>query len=184
MTRQWIRSTAVALLLPLLPATLSAQTYLFLGGGGTFPSGSYGDYAETGWLASGGAGFYVGPEGMSVVVEGFYGQNNHKDLSQGVDEKTNPYGVMAEVLYEFGTGGKVRPYLLGGAGLLVHKFGTNQSYGGASESQFGYTAGAGVSIPAGKTLNIYGEGRYFGSSDTQFFGVLAGVSLTLGGGGD
>jgi len=171
----------MALLLPLLPATLSAQWFAFLGGGGTFPSGTYGDYAETGWLASGGAGFAVGPEGLAVLVEGFYGENSHKDLPAGLDESTNPYGVMAEVSYEFGTG-KIKPYVLGGLGLLVHKFSTNStSYSGDSESQFGYTAGVGATFPVGKSLGIYAEGRYFGASDTKFFGLLAGLVVRLGG---
>ena len=35
-------------------------------------------------------------------------------------------------------------------------------------------------IPLGQTLEIYGEGRYFGSRDTVFMGALVGLALFLG----
>ena len=72
---------------------LSAQ-FVWLGGGGTFPVSDYGSYANTGFIVMGGAGHPVGPDGLQIGVNGFYGQNNH-DLVAG--DKTNPYGVMGMV---------------------------------------------------------------------------------------
>lgn len=177
MTSKWQKTLAVALSLFLLPSVVSAQMFAFLGGGGTFPTGDFGEYANTGWIASGGVGIPVGPPGLAVVIEGFYGQNNHSDVD---GDKTNPYGAMVEVDYAFGTPGSIQPYLLGGVGLLVHKYSTNIASFSGSESQFGYTAGAGAVVPLGGALGIYGEGRYWGSSDTAFLGVLVGLSLEFG----
>ena len=177
MARTW-QQTVVALSLLLVPSVVSAQMFAFLGGGATFPNGDYGDYAKTGWIASGGVGIPVGPPGMAVVVEGFYGQNDHEDVD---GDKTNPYGLMVDVDYTFGTPGSIQPYLIGGVGLLVHKFSTDFAGGlSGSDSQFGYTAAAGALIPLGGTVGVYGEGRYWGSADTAFLGILAGVRILLG----
>ncbi len=177
MTRKSIATVAVAFFVSLIPATVSAQTYLFLGGGGTFPTNAFGNFAENGWLVSAGAGFPLGQEGVSIAIEGFYGENQHVGAAGG---KTNPFGAMAEIVYAFGERGSIQPYLLGGAGIMVHKFTPGRTGESSSSSQVGYTFGAGVAIPLGQTLEIYGEGRYFGSRDTVFMGALVGLALFLG----
>lgn len=177
MTRKCVRTVVVAFLFALTPTAVSAQVYLFLGGGGTFPTNNFGNFAKNGWVVSGGAGFPLGQEGVSVAVEGFYGENQHEGSAGG---KTNPLGVMGEIVYTFGERGKIQPYLLGGAGLMVHKFTPGGGGASVSESQVGYTFGAGVAVPLGQTLEIYGEGRYFGSRDTVFMGALVGLALFLG----
>ena len=69
----------------------SAQTIIYVGGGATFPTGDFGDLANTGWQAIGGVLFPVGPEGLMVGADAFYGQNNHKDEVSFDSEKTwNP----------------------------------------------------------------------------------------------
>ena len=177
MTRKLIAAVAVALFVSVTPAAVSAQTYLFLGGGGTFPVNTFDNFAETGWIVSGGVGFPVAQDDLSVAVEGFYGENKHTGAA---GEKTNPYGAMAEIIYTLGSRGKIQPYARGGAGILVHKF-TASTGASESQSQFGYTFGGGVLIPLGQTLGIFGEGRYFGSTDTAFLGVEVGLTLFLGG---
>ena len=177
MTRKCMPTVVVAFLFALTPAALSAQTYLFLGGGGSFPVNNFGNFAQSGWLVSAGAGFPLGQEGVSVAVEGFYGENKHEGAAGG---KTNPYGAMAEIVYTFGERGKIQPYLLGGAGLMIHKFTPGATGESSSSSQVGYTFGAGVAVPLGQTLEIYGEGRYFGSRDTVFMGGLVGLAFFLG----
>ena len=175
MTRKCLPTVVVALLFALTPAAVSAQVYLFLGGGGSFPVNNFGNFAKNGWVVSGGAGFPLGQEGVSLAIEGFYGENQH----EVADRKTNPFGAMAEIVYTFGDRGKIQPYLLGGAGVMVAKF-TQGGGGTNTTTNVGYTFGAGVAIPLGQTLEIYGEGRYFGSRDIVFMGALVGLALFLG----
>jgi opacity protein-like surface antigen len=181
MTRKWMPIVGIALAASLVPAAASAQGYLFLGGGGTFPSGTFGEFAETGWMVSLGGGIDVGPDGLSVAIEGFYGENKHTEGTAGVVEKTNPYGVLADLVFAIGDQSKIHPYVLGGLGFLIHKFTTNASgESGLSETQFAWSLGAGVSVPLGNTLALYGEGRYTGASDTQFFAAFLGLALFMG----
>ena len=55
--------TVLAALASFAPGSASAQ-FVFLGAGPSFPIGDYGDYGKTGFLAAGGIGFPVGPEGV------------------------------------------------------------------------------------------------------------------------
>lgn len=165
-----------------IPTQADAQsTTLYISGGASFPTGDFGDYSNTGWMAAGGVLFGIGDSGFGAGAELFYGQNNHKDEAsffQG--EKTTPYGAMAIVDYAFDTGSGVMPYLFGGLGLLVHRFSAD-NIESESDSQFGYQFGGGVGFPIGGTTQLYIEGRYMGSSDTTFFGALAGFAFALGG---
>ena len=153
-----------------------AQTTLYVGAGGSFPTGDFGDYANTGWMAIGGAVFGLGDSGFGVGGEIFYGQNNHNDDFGTVFEnsKTTPYGIMAIADYAFGSPDGLQPYLFGGLGLLVHKFSAD-NIDSESESQFGYQFGAGLAFPIG----LFVEGRYMGAEDTKYFGVLAGWAFDL-----
>ena len=170
------------------PTQADAQTTLYLGAGASLPMGDYGEYANTGWLAVGGVVFGIGDSGFGVGGEVFYGQNNHKEEESFFeDEKTTPYGIMAIADYVFGTEGGIRPYVFGGAGLLVHKFSAS-GVESESESAFGYQAGLGVSFPVGASSSLFAEGRYMGSSSTgegefstttNFFGLLAGFAFGL-----
>ena len=155
-----------------------AQTTLYIAGGATFPTGDFGD-SSVGWMGAGGVIFGLGDGGFGVGGEVFYGQNSYSDLDGA---KTTPYGVMAIADYTFGTEGNLRPYVFGGAGLMVHRF----SYEGFSDSEsaFGYQAGAGLSFPIG----LFVEGRFMGSASmgegedsgtTTFFAAMAGWAFGL-----
>ena len=184
-----ILSVAAAALIALsVPSAANAQFYI--SGGATFPTGDFGDYAKTGWQIAGGYMFDLGTEGLSVGIDGFYGENKHKDLesvSPGLesDGKTNPYGIMGVVLYEFGMEGSVDPYLFGEAGWLAHKF-SGDIFGESvseTDSGFGWQLGAGIGFPVSQSISIYGEGRYTAGtgdvSDTKFFSALAGLSFGI-----
>ncbi len=165
--------TAFALMAFAIPA--QAQTTLYIGGGGSFPTGDFGELADTGWMAVGGAIFGLGDSGFGVGGEVFYGQNNHKEeVSLFENTKTTPYGIMAIADYTFGSPDGLQPYLFGGLGLLVHKF-SGDGFDSESESQFGYQFGAGLAFNFG----LFIEGRYMGASDTQYFGALAGWAFGL-----
>lgn len=182
---------AAAMLVALAaPVSLNAQT-LYAGFGATFPTGDFGDFAGTGWMGIAGILFNdIGTEGLSLGVEGLYGENSHDsdDLggSLGYDAKTNPYGIMGIVDYTFATGGKLMPYIFGGAGWLAHKY--SEDVDGASfsetDSGFGFQFGGGVAYPVSQKVSIFGEGRYVvGTGDvdgTTFWGLFGGLAFGLG----
>ena len=65
------------------PADVSAQAWIFVGGGATIPTGDFSDFpgdtdgANTGWQGGVGAQFLIGELGLSVGPRVFYGSNNH-----------------------------------------------------------------------------------------------------------
>jgi hypothetical protein len=166
------------------PSSVSAQS-LYFGGGATFPTGDYGDYANTGFMAVAGLDFPVGPEGLSLFGEGFFGQNKHSDHD---GDKTLPFGGMAGLLYSFSPDADASLYAFGQAGIMVHKYSSDE-FDGDSESAFGYGGGVGYGFPLGG-MDAWVEGRYMGasfggdsgseSSTTAFFGILAGLSIEIG----
>ena len=151
-----------------------AQTTLYIGAGASFPTGDFGDYADTGWMGVGGAVFGLGDSGFGVGGEVFYGQNNHAVEGVDLNSKTTPYGIMAIADYSFGSPDGLQPYLFGGLGLLVRRSSAD-GFESDSESQFGYQFGAGL----GFNFGLFIEGRYMGSEDTQYFGALAGWAFDL-----
>lgn len=168
---------AVCALLVAAPA--SAQ-FVWAGGGATFPMSDYGEYANTGFLVSAGFGMPVGDQGLSIGVEGFFGQNNHSDVE---GDKTNPLGAMAMAEYDFsGADATQSLYVLGGVGILVHKYGSDE-FGSDSSTGLGLTGGLGYFFPLGG-INGYVEGRIFEarieSENTMFAGVMAGISIPVG----
>jgi len=161
---------ALAFLAFAIPA--QAQTTLYLGAGGSFPTGDYGDFHDTGWVGTAGALFGAGPVG--VGAEFFYGQNSYSSES---DAKTTPWGFMGIVDYSFGQPGAIQPYLFGGLGVMIHRYSLGDF--SESETEFGYQFGAGLSFPIGATSSIYAEGRYMGSDAAKYFGALAGFAFDL-----
>jgi hypothetical protein len=169
-----------------VPAQADAQATLYIGAGGSFPTGDFGDYANTGWMGAVGALFAAGPVG--VGAEFFYGQNGHKDEASFYEnEKTTPYGFMGIVDYSFGESGAIQPYVFGGLGIMWHKFSAD-GVDSESDSGFAYQFGAGVSFPVGAKSSLFAEGRYMGSSlsegdysySTNYFAALAGFAFGLG----
>ena len=158
---------------------LSAQA-VWIGGGGTFPTSDYGDFANTGFLFMAGAGLPVGDQGVSVGVGGYYGQNNHEAVD---GDKTNLYGFHGYVEYDFsGRDAERGFYVLAELGVLWHKFSSDTSPE-STESGFAYGGAAGYAFPIGG-LTGWAEGRFTQASisdaNTQFFGLAAGISIPLG----
>ena len=176
---------AAASILMLAPVAVFGQS-IFVGGGVTFPTGDYGDYADTGWMGVAGVTFDLGTAGLWVGGEGFYGNNSHNagDLTPTPQDEdfgsTNLYGAMGLVGWGSGDGESLGFYVYGGAGLLVHDFSAPEGVEGGSESKFGYEAAAGVDFPLGGSTSLWGEGRFMGASDTTLFGIYAGLSFGIG----
>jgi len=180
-----MRRSPLLFILPVICAALDTPTdaraqSIWWGAGVTFPSGDYSEYAKTGYLGVAGLSFPVGPEGLAVIGEGFFGQNSH-DLD---GDKTYPWGGMAGLLYDLAPANVGGFYFFAQAGVMVHKYSSDTSEG-SSDTGLGFGGGAGYGFPLGNT-ELFLEGRYmqgsFDAGGTGFFGVVGGVALSLGGG--
>jgi opacity protein-like surface antigen len=188
MNGRFVTLAAAAIIALAAPLTLDAQT-LYIAGGATFPTGDFGEYAKTGWMAAGGVIFNdIGTAGLGLGVEGFYGENKHKSddaVTLLGDSKTNPYGIMGVAVFNFDTGGSIQPYVFGGVGWMAHKYTADVDGSDLSEtgSGFGYQLGVGVGFDLSESVELFGEGRYMGGSgdvsDTKFFGLFAGLAFGL-----
>lgn len=188
-----MQSVLVAAALALAtPAVIHAQS-LYISGGAGFPTGDFGDLTDTGWQIAGGIMFAdIGTPGLSLGVDGSYGQNSIKDFTIiGVDVEGNikTYGIMGIALYSFANESGIEPYLFGGAGWLGADGYVSASDGDVtesesdSESSFGYQLGAGLGYSLSEKVSIYGEGRYTGGtgdlSEIKWISALAGLSFAI-----
>lgn len=161
----------------LVTASASQAQYVFLGGGASIPMGDFKDFAKTGWMAQAGLGADIGDKGLFIEAEGFYGKNKHKAPDDG--DATNIIAGLAAVGYTFMQEKSVRPYVLGGAGFLMHQFdpavGDNET-----ETKFAYTGAVGLGFRAGAKVNIWLEARFLGTADTKVLPIMAGLTINFG----
>lgn len=183
------RSTTAALVLFMVgafPALGEAQIGVFFGGGLTVPVGDYGDYAKTGWVASGGLHKYVGDQGLGLFGQGFYGSNGHDPHFVDPDEKTNIYGGYAGATYRLGDPEAPGVFLIGKVGALVHDFDTGGASPGeeGSDTNFSGGAGAGFVYP-GERISpwVTAEFIYTSGDDggTNFIPISVGFTIRAGG---
>ena len=167
----------IACLAILMVAGVSAANaqYVFVGGGASIPNGDFKDEAKTGWMAQAGVGFDIAKvKGLWVEAEGFYGSNKHK----GEDAKTNLFAGIAALGYSFMADKKVSPYVVGGVGILNHKFvpatGTSES-----ESKFAYSGGVGIGYNASSSVHIWLEGRVLGSKSSRVIPISLGFTYNF-----
>ncbi len=177
-----VLAAAIAALVLSSPAR-AQQPFIFFGGGATLPVGEYADYAQTGWMLTGGLGFNLGSKGAMLGFEGYFGSNRHDDSPPNVKEKTNIFAGLATLGYQFGqSDAKVRPYILGGAGVLNHQFRSDDTQATeTNEAKFAYTGAAGLGFRLNEKASFWVEGRFMGASDTNLGALLAGIAITLGG---
>ena len=190
MKRFAVSTLVGALALALVASSAEAQPNIFLGGGPTFPVGSFKSNdafeANKGWLLQGGIGVDIGSGGFFVEAEGFFGSNAHKDT--GTDNtKTNIMAFMAALGKSFGASdAKVNPYILAGAGMVGAQFRTDNDDDAdleGTENEFGFTGAVGLSFRLNEKAKFWVEGRYLGAGDVKLLPFAAGISITLGGGG-
>jgi len=178
--RSSARVFPLAAMFALVAAVPASAQFAYLGGGATIPMSTYGDYANTGYMVIGGVGMPLGDQGLSMVGEAFFGQNNHSDVD---GDFTNPWGFTAGVEFDLAGAEATRSaYLFGGVGILVHRYASDQ-FESSSSSGLGFLGGAGYYFPLG-VINGWVEGRLqhasIDSDNTTFVGVLAGISIPLG----
>ena len=174
---------ALVVLLPFLalshPSQASAQG-VYIGAGLNIPTSDYSDDHDTGFLGVAGVSFELPMEGLSAFGEGFWGRNSITDTDGDV---TNPYGFMGGLLFDFAEEDSPGFYVFGQAGMMVHKYSSDE-FGDESDSGFGYGGGVGFSFPM-EEVGFWVEGRYMGASIddsmTAFMGIMAGISMSLGG---
>jgi hypothetical protein len=179
---------ALAVLSFSFPTQASAQG-VFLGGGATFPTGDYGDYADAGWMAEAGLSFPIGEQGIFIFADGLYGSNGHSDHD---GDKTNLLGGFLGLEKMFANEAGAGPFIFGEVGFLRHSYKSDEyPEWEEDDTGFAFGGGAGYSIMLSETLNGWVLGRYIhgmysgddGSEDwnTSFFGIMAGVGIALGG---
>jgi hypothetical protein len=161
----------LALLMAVGTAPLAAQVGFFVGGGPTFPTSDYDDYAKTGWMGMAGVGFSLPALPIQIRGEGLYGRNSHDDTS---GDRTDLYGGMANVTFSFPLG-PVKPYLVGGLGMLNHHYAPGTD-GVESENEWKAVYGGGVGINLSlAVVGLFIEGRYLKRSDTSIIPVMVGI---------
>ena len=150
---------ATGLLSLALSAPLSAQArgYVGFGGGISIPTGDYADGVKTGWLGQVTAGI-TGPNGrFGGRIDGMYVRHSF----EGVDDAHSQLiGANADLVVTPGMmDAKIRPYLLGGIGIMNGK---NKIAGVTSEGEtkFSFNAGAGLLFKAGARMSVFVEGRW------------------------
>lgn len=172
------RGTIVSLaVLMLAGASVANAQYVYVAGGASIPNGDFKDEAKTGWMAQAGFGYDIAKvKGLFVEAEGFYGSNKHKAPEDG--DKTNLFAGIAALGYSFMADKKVSPYVLGGVGILNHKFvpatGTSES-----ESKFAYSGAVGIGYNASSTLHVWLEGRVLGSKSSRVIPVSLGFTFNF-----
>jgi len=178
--------TILGALTLLVPSQGSAQVGVFLGAGGTFPAGDYGEYAVVGWMMEGGVSYPLNDQGLSLFGEGLFGSNGDGgDL--GIDgNKTDLLGALGGVEFNLSPEADAGLFVFAEVGMLKcdvsFELDPQNNY---SESALAFGGGAGYNFPVlglnGWILGRYLQGQFdSGDGRIAFFGVSAGLSFPLG----
>jgi hypothetical protein len=173
--------TVLAAVAALCVTSPAGAQYVFFGGGPTKPMGDFKDVdnAKTGYTFLAGLGTSIGTSGLFIEAEVGRGSNSHANTGN-LKEKTNVISAFGALGYSFGaTEKKVRPYLLGGAGIVAHQFRTDAPppNGEGTESKFGVTGAGGITISLNTVASVWLEGRWIGSKGTSLVGLLLGLQF-------
>jgi opacity protein-like surface antigen len=105
--------------------------------------------------------------------------DRHSETFDLLNEKVTESPIQASLLLKMG-GGRVSPFLLGGPGWYRHKVESlddpDQS---VSTREFGWHAGGGLEILAGRHFGIHGDYRYtfldFDDDEEEDEGIIGGI---------
>ena len=147
---------------------------------GTVTNPAINESYNTGWAVGAMIGYdFLGPR---VEIEGMYRDSTGTGVIPSVPSTfavdASQVSVMANVLYDFNTGGRIVPYVGAGAGIAFMSI--NGVDGVATSTQFAYQAIVGVGYNIDSTFRINLEGRYYGTTNPSFTntGTIAGVPYT------
>ena len=166
------RSLLTVVCLLAVPASVSAQPALLVGGGLTSPTGALGDQADSGYHARLGA--RVGIPTLPVAVRLDGSCHRMGEANATLEPTTVTAGALSVVFFLPGVA--LRPYVLGGVDRYRVKAGSL----GASVTRYrnGFHAGFGVSLGA-LAFGGFAELRYT-RIDTPTGDDLAYLPLTIG----
>lgn len=165
-------AAAMAVLLGVLPATASAQTFLTPFAGATFGGDSPGE-RPTGGISLLFMGAAAGVELEFGYTPDFFKESTELQL---IDD-SNVTSLSANLVIGVGAG-PVRPYVTGGMGLVRSRVGTVEDFfDEVAANNFGFNGGGGVIVLFNDHLGLRGDVRYFRSLQSIDAGDL---SLTLG----
>jgi opacity protein-like surface antigen len=165
-------ATAAALMFTAQTAEAQRPVTLGVAGGLSAPIGEFGDQREMGWNGTVGLGFHFPTTSVGARLEGFYNSfGNSGVLASG---RTSVAGATMNATYDLG-GQMVRPYVIGGVGAY-----NTRLVGGASSTDFGINAGAGMKFGLG-AMNTFIEARLHtvaaDGDDYQFVPVVFGIEF-------
>lgn len=121
--------------------------------------------------------------GQIRLLSGRYGVelslDRHSESFELLNQKVTETPIQASLLMRLGAG-RVSPFLLGGPGWYRRKVETLDGTGPSiSTTEFGWHAGGGLEILAGKHFGIHGDYRYtfldFGDDDDDDEGFIGGL---------
>src|SRR5215471_3494638 len=162
---RFIRAAALVMMGALIlgPRAASAQgtvTHFNLAAGGALPTGSYGDFNETGFALVGGLGFAMPASPLRFRAEASYNQFNHKSP---FSESSRAGGFTGNAIYDFSSGrGSPTPYAIGGVGL----YGTRDFDDQDTAWNIGWNLGGGIRFPL-TGFSVYVEARYHSISSAD-----------------
>jgi hypothetical protein len=161
--------------------SLAAQSQhsVFVATGLSFPAGVFGAYANTGWTIDAGYELQFGKHPTSIRIDAGLSRNGDTN-SVGFKENTRLVRAMASVVYRF-KGARPRIYVLAGAGLLAHRFSSEDPDElTMDDSNFAMQLGEGVTFGIG-SARFFVEGRFVtttaGQQSLRYFPVTFGVRL-------
>jgi hypothetical protein len=167
-----MKKLTVVLCFTLLAAvSLSAQNVkpfnLYLGAGGSVPSGDFGNVYKFGYHATAGVGFKLMPSLELVPKVEFHIFTLDKSGLTGTISGGNVSALMfgGDARFTFPLpGAGMKPFVLGGAGLASLRFGeltvNTDVTPSATASKFYYNVGGGVELAAGPVMSLFVQARY------------------------
>lgn len=149
MRRTLLAVVAVGMLAVVTAPTLTAQGLRWgVNAGALVPVGDYGDLDKLGWVASGGATYWLTGGKLGIRGDVSYGQTKHDG---GLTGDTKIAGGMASVVYGLAPStASARPFVTGGLGFYnVKTEFTGPGASSDSETKVGFGVGAGVMFKLG-----------------------------------
>jgi opacity protein-like surface antigen len=144
-----------------------------LAGGIALPTGSYGDFNDSGFSLIGGIGMAMPGSPLRFRGEASYSQFNHK---APFDQSSRAGSFTGNAVYDFsmGPGTTFTPYAIGGIGF----YGTRDFDNQDSQWNFGWNLGGGVRFPL-TGFSVYVEARYHSVSnvDVHYAPIVFGVTF-------